>query len=360
MSEARFALLDIGTTKIGEVFPKNATWTQNVKDPAGTVTFTTPYADRPAALDVGVDLMVYMQSAWRWRGQIVGRRVTWDGATFVDEWNAVGLFDLLADRYLPAGSIIVGDEPTAMFSDLFAVLEAQADGDIVSGQALTSSYSSGILNEVDLNLPVGEKVFEQPISAKDAILQLAEIYPVEVVFEGVSATSYVPTLWVCPGGVAAGGVGGSALGHLTVGVDIESIQGIVDMAPGSAFCNYATAYTSTGVGVESTDTTSAGLYRRRDKIWISSEDDDSVILGGKSDQMIADGAARMTPIVRLAARDSVVRLGSWMYINSDGRLPIEPWELWRVIGVQVGWRLDEPGVWDHQLTLEPWPGWTFP
>lgn len=358
MTTFKFELWNLGSTKLAEFIPSAARWDMNIKDASGSLTFTIPRGAVPTALTVGlVDVIIVQDGAYVWRGQVTGRQIVAEGATYQQQFTAVGLFDLLTDRYIPAGTSYTGLSLSIATDSILPGIQAQTNGAIVIGQTIAGSASqSPTFTYSDVAIT---KTYDMPTSAKQAIEELAGIYPFDFTMHpmplgkygltGVGGT-HVPQFVAFPRGYASG----TSL-KLSHGVEVIKITGTDNLAPGGPFCNNVDVYPNGG-GVPTTrsDTTLMGTYRRRDKVLTSTGGNDFAdTLIGIATTTLWDGKPRTMPTITVKPSVNLVELGDAVYLFSERVREVNG--QWLVAARSVTWpTLDSPNVFQQELTLEPY------
>ena len=170
MTAFKFELWNLGTTKLAEFIPSGARWDMNIKDGSGSFTFTIPNGAVPGELDVGlVDVLIAQDGAYVWRGQVLGRQFTVEGSAFQQQFTAVGLFELLADRYIPAGTSYTSASVDIALT-IIADIQLQTNGAIITGQTIGQDGAQSKYNGLDLYFTYPDTVitknYDQPTSVK--------------------------------------------------------------------------------------------------------------------------------------------------------------------------------------------------
>lgn len=365
MTAFKFELWNLGTTKLAEFNPTGARWDMNIKDASGSLTFTVPQGDVPPELDVGlVDVLIAQDGAYVWRGQVLGRQFTVDGAAFQQQFTAVGLFELLADRYIPAGTSYTAASMNMVINNIMPDIQLQTNGELIIGQAVPvdgafEKYdASPYFTYPDVTIT---KTYDQPTSAKQAIEELAGIYPFDIQMHPVPFGRYgleniltgtaISYLVMFPRG-ADTGYPTVTLAH---GDEVSRITGVDNLAPGGPFCNQADVYPSGG-GVPTTrsDATLMGTHRRRDKVLTSTGGNDYAdTLIGIATTTLWDGKPRTMPTVTVRPGVNLLELGDNVHLFSE-QVP-EVNGRWLVAGRSVTWpTMDDPDTFQQELTLEPY------
>lgn len=358
MTTLTFAIFDLASTQKAVLRPLSARWASNVKDPSGVFSFRVPIGSVPSELVTGQrDVLIARDGQWFWRGQVLGRRFSQEGAAQTVDFFAVGLFELLADRYIPKGSSYT-DLSASIPGLILADIQAQSNGAIVQGQTIVDNFSQA--PTFPYNDKIITKRYDAPTSAKEAILDIAQVYPIEFFMHPVPTNSWgivgplatpssTPTLLILPGGYYVDP--GTAIKTYTEGVQITSIEGTDNLAPGGAFTNYVEAYGRRGVPMTELDTALISAYRRRDRIDWSSDDENADTLTGRATTILFDGKPRTIPKVRLRAGEDHVILGTAIYVQSRTFPDVNG--KWRVIANDVEWLNDDLEAFTQTLTLEP-------
>lgn len=367
MTAFKFELWNLGTTKLAEFIPSGARWDMNIKDGSGSFTFTIPNGAVPGELDVGlVDVLIAQDGAYVWRGQVLGRQFTVEGASFQQQFTAVGLFELLADRYIPAGTSYTGGSVGICLDYIIPDIQTQSNGAIIIGQTVHADAAADKNNGLDpyFTYPdaVITKTYDQPTSAKQAIEELAGIYPFDIQMHPVPNGKYgitnvntgtaIPYFIAIPRGSDNGYYHPIKLAH---GVEVSRITGTDNLAPGGPFCNQADVYPSGG-GVPTTRSDAAlmGTHRRRDKVLTSNGGNDFAdTLIGIATTTLWDGKPRTMPTVTVRPGVNLAELGDLVDLFSE-QVP-EVNGRWLVAGRSVTWpTLDDPNIFQQELTLEPY------
>ena len=365
MTAFKFELWNLGTTKLAEFNPSGARWDMNIKDASGSLTFTVPQGDVPPELDVGlVDVLIAQDGAYVWRGQVLGRQFTVEGASFQQQFTAVGLFELLADRYIPAGTSYTAASVNIALT-IISDVQLQTNGAIITGQTIGQDGAQSKYNGLDLYFTYPDTVitknYDQPTAVKQAVEELSGIYPFDIQMHQIPSGKYGIT----------GGNTGTAVPHfvaiprgsdtdaptvtLAHGVEVSKITGIDNLAPGGPFCNQADVYPNGG-GVPTTrsDATLMGTHRRRDKVLTSTGGNDYAdTLIGIATTTLWDGKPRTMPTVTVRPGVNLLELGDNVHLFSE-QVP-EVNGRWLVAGRSVTWpTLDDPDTFQQELTLEPY------
>lgn len=365
MTTFKFEYWDVASTKVGEFLPSGARWDMNVKDPSGSFTFNVPQGSLPPGMAVGVsDVLIVQDGAWVWRGQVLGRQASAEVATVTQAFTAVGLAEILNDRYIPAGTAYTAASANIVVDHIIPDIQTQSNGAIVIGQTVgadgaqekNDGFSSPYFTYPDV---VITKTYDQPTAVKAAIDELAAIYPFDWTMHpmplgkygltGLGGTS-TPHVVLFPRG-ADTGTPSIKLSH---GVEVTKIAVTDNLAPGGPFCNYVESYPAGGLGAPAvaSDTVLMGTHRRRDKVTVAAAGNDFAdALTGTAATVLWDGKPRAIPTVTVRPGVPLIELGDVVDLFSETFREVNG--KWLVIGRSVTWpTLDDPNVFQQELTLE--------
>ena len=339
----RYELVAHGGQPLAEITPRGRGLTLDLTA-AGAARFSLSAAEAAGLRDLmqpGLcDILVSEGDTPRFRGEFTGAQgsdLTVTAGTI--QFAAVGIAELLADRYIPAGREIAATEQTAMAWQLVADTQALPNGDL------------GILQG---SLPDSIARTKQWDTATPVLSGLREIAGLDGGFEWDITPNadgrYVFDAFYPRRGFASGVVLDSR--------NVAAASPTWDAGAG-ALCNYASVTGVDGVAVVAEDTGSQIAYRRRERSIALSDADDVTILGDRAAAEVRDAVVRPSASLRMlpgADTASLAELGlgdivtvefdaGWARLTGD----------YRILRLDLAIP-DGGGAETITATVEPWLG----
>lgn len=343
MSGWRHELLGNDGTRLGEILPRNRSLVLDLAG-SGSARYSMASGEAAALREVmqpgRCDLLVAHDSTPRMRGPLTGVQ---GSGLVVDrgslDFAATGIAELLADRYIAAGTEIAATEQTQMAWQLIAATQVAPNGDL------------GILQGQLPDSVARTKQWDSPTPVLQAIRELAGLeggFDWDIAPDATG--SYRFDTWYPRRGAFSDVVLDER--------NIAQVSPVWDAGAG-ALCNAATVTGAAGVGVEAGDGASQLAYRRRERVIALSDADDAVLLGDRAAAEVRDSVVRPTATLRLQpgadqANLDEIELGDVLTVEFDAG-----WAAlagpYRVLRIEV--QIPDGGA-DATLTVttEPWDG----
>ncbi len=307
-------------TPLAEIQPGGRRLTEALNGP-GAFTFTYTPDTVPDEVVAGeIDVVASKGTRYVWRGQLLGVNASIETQSEEVTFAALGLLELLADRYIPPGTEYLALEATTLAWQIVEATQQAGPLGIVSGSLPSSTARS--------------KTYDTRTSVRQAINDLAGLdggfdYAIEPnPVTGVATfDTYHPRRGSNNGVV------------LELGRNIDRVRPNLDMSAGR-FINHAIAIGADGVEVPADDVASQGRYRLREGVVTANEVDDATVLGDRARGLLAP-QPRYLPTLELAqgapdAEYEAVGLGDTVVVSvRRGWLRLDG--EYRIVGKDTTW-----------------------
>jgi hypothetical protein len=339
----RYELVSFGGHAVELLSPRGRGLSLDL-EAAGSARYGLSAAEADALHDVmqpgRVDVLVTEAGAPRFRGPLTG--VQGSDLTVAAgslSFAAVGLAELLADRFIPAGRELAATELTTAAWTLIADTQALTNGDL--------GIVAGALPDVGART----KRWDSATPVLTGIRELADLDPgFEWAVEPDADGIYTFDTWSPRRGDETGVV-----------LDTRNIAAASPTwdAGAGAVCNHAQVVGVNAVSVTDEDADSQVLYRRRERSTSIADADDATVLGDRAARELRDAVVRPAAGLRLlpgADQTSLDDLGLGDVVTVEFRAG---WA--RLSGLHRITRLevaipDGGGAETITATVEPWDG----
>lgn len=315
-------------------------------DGSRTASFTLDVLEAarlPLLIPGQVDVMVSRGDRPLIRGPLAGANgsgITIRGGTLT--YNVLGIGELLADRHVPAGTIIEALEATSMAWQLIEDSQALPFGDLgITAGALPATAARS-------------KTWDAPTPVLTAIRELAGLDPgFEWSIDPDPSGAYIFNAYAPRMGST--GTAGRVL--LEAGRNVHNASTVaVDAGPGAA-PNVVTVVGANGVQVTAESPAHGITYRRRERVITMSDVDDATILGDRATAELREADPRARAVLELfpgAADANLDTLDIGDVVDVDYRVGslviVGPYRI-------LEWTAAIPngaGVEHLSVTVEPW------